>query len=231
MKRIGLIGGLSPESTVEYYQYICREFNSRYGKLHFPEIVIRSINLQNLIECFAANEWDKVATLITNAVIDCEDAGADFAAICANTPHNAYDRISQDSPIKVLSIMEATAEAITAKGFKKVGLLGTKPTMEFGFFQKTFERMGIETLVPESEDRAYMDETIWNELSHGRITDKDRERHKSIIMDLVEQGVEGVILGCTELPLLIHEATSPVPLFDTARIHAQAIFEYAVRDE
>src|SRR3989338_3580046 len=228
MKHIGIIGGLSPESTIEYYRIICREFNKKEGKLNFPQITIRSLNLQELLGSFGKNRWDEVAEKIGSAICDLEKAGAEFVAIAANTPHNAYDIIQQRSPIKVLSIMEATADSIRQARLKKVGLLGTKATMEYGFFQKAFQGRGIDTVVPEAAQRNYIDRTIWDKLSHGEITREDRQKHKAIIKKLVNDGAEGVILGCTELPSLIKPEHSDVPLFDTTHIHALTVLEYAM---
>lgn len=230
MKHIGIVGGLSPESTIEYYQIICREFNKKFGELNFPQITIRSINLEELVGLFKKNQWDKVATIILNAVRDLEDAGAEFAAIAANTPHNAYYAIQRGSSIKVLSIMEATADAVKKAQLKKVGLLGTQATMEYGFFQKTFKDYGIETVVPGKADRSYVDKTIWEKLSHGRIDEEDELKHREIILKLTNEGAQGIILGCTELPLLIKEDMG-IPLFDTASIHALAIFNYALQQD
>lgn len=229
MKHIGIVGGLSPESTVEYYQIICREFNKKFGALHFPQITIRSINLEELIGSFRKNQWDRVAAIVTNAVGDLEKSGAEVAVIAANTPHNAFDAIERGSSIKILSIMEATAGAVKKARLKKVGLLGTKATMEYGFFQKTFEDYGIEASIPAETDRDYVDRTIWEKLSHGAIEEKDRVRHSAIIAELVNQGAEGIILGCTELPLLIESTDAGVPLFNTTRIHALAVLDYALQ--
>lgn len=228
MKHIGIIGGLSPESTIEYYRIICREFNKKAGKLNFPPITIRSLNLQELVGLFEKDRWDDVAGKIVSAIGDLEKAGAEFAAIAANTPHNAYDIIQQRSPLKVLGIMEATADAVRHAGLKRVGLLGTRPTMEYGFFQKVFQTCGIDTVVPDTAHRDYVDRTIWEKLSHGQISKDDREKHKTIIKQLVSRGAEGVILGCTELPSLIKPEDSDVPLFDTTHIHALAILDYAM---
>ncbi|MDE2026943.1 MAG: amino acid racemase [Candidatus Omnitrophica bacterium] len=229
MKHIGIVGGLSPESTVEYYQIICREFNKKFGGLNFPQVTIRSLNLGELVGFFERNQWEEVAGVILNAIHDLEDAGAEIVAIAANTPHNAYDSIQRHSPIKVLSIMEATADAIKKAGIKKVGLLGTKATMEYGFFQGVFKSHGIEAIIPSVKDRQYIDKTIWEKLSHGKIEQEDRLRHAEIIIKLIEQGAQGIVLGCTELPLLIKAEDAKVPLFDTTHIHALAILEYAIK--
>lgn len=153
MKHIGLIGGLSPESTVSYYQLICAGFNKQAGGLNFPTITIRSVNLQQLVELFNADRWDEAANHMVAAISDLQKNGAEFAAISANTPHNAYEQISTRAALPVLSIMDATARAVAKDGLSRVGLLGTKATMEYGLFQRVFARHRIETVVPESEGR------------------------------------------------------------------------------
>jgi len=228
MKRIGLIGGLSPESTVHYYQTLCREHNREFGGLNFPEISLESLNLQQLVTLFEKNDWDGVAAILLKALNRLKNAGADFAAILANTPHNAFDRIRDVAPLEILTIMDATAAALKRDGRRKVALLGTKATMEFGFFQTHFSAVGIETCVPESPRRRELDRIIWEELSHGTIQPSSRDATKTMITELERQGVEAVILGCTELCLLIKEADTVLPLYDTTRIHAEAILEFAL---
>lgn len=228
MKRIGLIGGLSPESTVHYYQILCREYNRRFGGLNFPELTIESLNLQRLTGLFELNDWDGVGGALLEALGRLKAAGADFAAILANTPHNAYRQIHAASPLKILTIMDATAAALIRDRRHKVALLGTRPTMEFGFFQEHFQAHGIQTIVPNPEQRLVLDRMIWNELSHGSIKPGSRAAARVMIGDLVHQGAEAVILGCTELGLLIQPEDSARPLYDTTRLHAEAILEYAL---
>jgi aspartate racemase len=228
MKRIGLVGGLSPESTIHYYQILCHEYNREFGGLNFPEIVVVSLNLQNLVTLFDKNDWDGVAAILVTALNRLKDAGAEFAAILANTPHNAYHRIRDASPLEILTIMDATAAALKRDRRRTVALFGTKATMEFGFFQKHFAAIGIETRVPESSQRRELDRIIWEELSHGAIQSSSRDAVKTMITELDRQGVEAVILGCTELCLLIKETDTPLPLYDTTRIHADAILEFAL---
>jgi len=228
MKRIGLIGGLSPESTVHYYQILCREYNRELGGLNFPEITLQSLNLQQLVTLFGKNDWDGVAEILLTALQRLKLAGAEFAAILANTPHNAYDRIRDASPLEILTIMDATTTALKRDGRRTVALLGTKPTMEFGFFQKHFAAGGIETRVPEGPQRQELDRIIWEELSHGRVEPAARAAARTMLTDLEHQGVEAVILGCTELSLLIQTADTSLPLYDTTRIHAEAILEFAM---
>lgn len=228
MKHIGLIGGLSPESTVHYYQILCREYNREQGGLNFPEITLESLNLQQLVTLFEKNDWDGVAAILLNALNRLKSAGAEFAAILANTPHNAYERIRGTSPLEILTIMDATSAALKADARRKVALLGTKPTMEFGFFQKHFAAAGIETCVPEAPQRQELDRIIWEELSHGRVEPSSRDAARRMLAKLERQGVEAVILGCTELAMLIENSDTPLPLYDTTRIHAEAILEFAL---
>ena len=230
LKHIGIVGGLSPESTREYYKIICDEYNQQVGGLNFPQITIRSLNLQEIVDLFRNNKWDEMADVIVSAIHDLQRAGADFAAIATNTPHNAYDRIKAYSPLEVLSIMDATTQEIQRDGLTKVGLLGTKPTMEYGFFQKTFASYGIETIIPEAEDRAEINQIIWRELVHGKITDTSKRMYQEVIDKLVNKGAKGIILGCTEIPLLIKQSDSPVKVYDTTAIHARAILNYAMNE-
>lgn len=228
MKRIGLIGGLSPESTVHYYQKICRDYNRTFGELNFPEITLESVNLQKLIKLFEKNDWDGVAAILLIALERLKAAGADFAAILANTPHNAYDRLRGSSPLEIVTIMDATSAVLQRDQRRKVALLGTKATMEFGFFQKHFAANGIETYVPESAQRQELDRVIWEELSHGVVEPKSQAAAETMIADLERQGAEAVILGCTELSLLIQPEDTALPLYDTLTAHADAILEFAV---
>lgn len=228
MKRIGLIGGLSPESTAHYYEFLCREYNRRFGELNFPEITLVSLNLQRLIPHFQQNQWAEVAAILLDALHRLKSAGAEFAAILANTPHNAYELIRDSSPLEILTIMDATSNVLVRDSRRTVALLGTRPTMEFGFFQKHFTARQIETLVPESRERQELDRIVWEELTHGVVRPESRAAAKSMIAELAGQGAEAVILGCTELCLLIQPEDSPRPLYDTTRIHAEAILEFAL---
>ncbi len=229
MKRIGLIGGLSPESTIHYYQHLCHSYNQKFGELNFPEITLESLNLQQLIGLFGKNDWDGAASILLAALHRLKGAGAEFAAILANTPHNAYDRIRDSSPLEILTIMEATSQGLKRDRRKNVALLGTKPTMEFGFFQKHFSENGIETCVPNPSQRAELDRIIWKELSHGVIVPESRATARTILTDLERQGAKAVILGCTELGLLIKAEDSTLPIYDTLHLHADTILEFALR--
>lgn len=229
MKRIGLIGGLSPESTVHYYQRLCRRFNKAAGGLNFPLMSIESLNLQELVTLFEKNDWNGVGKILLRALHRLKKSGADFAAILANTPHNAHDIIQDVSPLPILTIMDATADGLVRGGHTKVALLGTKATMEFGFFQKHFAARGIETIVPESSQRRELDRIIWKELSHGVVPPASRETARAMISDLEVNGAGAVILGCTELGLLIKPGDTQLPLYDTLELHADAILEFAMK--
>jgi aspartate racemase len=228
VKRIGLIGGLSPESTAHYYQILCREYNRQFGQLNFPEMTIESLNLQTLVRCFEIKDWDSVAKILLRSLERLHKAGADFAAILANTPHNAYELIRDETPLPIVTIMEATAASLISDNRKRVGLLGTRPTMEYGFFQNLFQSRGIETVVPNEAHRHELDQIIWQELSHGIIKPDSRAVTESMLKDLATNGADAIILGCTELCLLIKPEDSPRPLYDTTELHAKAILSYAL---
>lgn len=226
-KHIGIVGGMSPASTGEYYERICRKYNELAGGWNYPNVSIRSINLQEIADLFTVNRWDDVADRIVDAIKALQRAGADFAAIATNTPHNAYERIKENSPLYVLSIMDATAKAVKDDGLAMIGLLGTKQTMEYGFFQRTFSTYGIETVIPEEKDRDTISSVIWNELVHGKIREESRAEYLRIISRM--GGIQGVILGCTEIPLLVRPHDCPLKTYDTATLHADAILDYALQ--
>jgi aspartate racemase len=229
-KRIGLVGGLSPESTVHYYEIICREYNRRAGRLNFPQITIQSLNLQQLVSLFEANEWQGVAAILLDGIERLHRAGAEFAAILANTPHNAYDLIREASPLKIVTIMDATSAALAHDSRLQVALLGTRATMEYGFFQRHFQSQGIHTLVPEAPQRGQLDRIIWDELSHGIVNPASLATAEGIIGELKSRGAEAVVLACTELSLLIKPDDYPYPIYDTTQLHAEAILEFALQN-
>jgi len=229
MKQIGLIGGLSPESTVHYYQQICKGYNKRVGGHNFPEIKIESMNLQRIVDAMDTGDWPGVANYISRGILNLRAAGADFAAITTNTPHVVYDRISEEvSPFRVLSIMDAVGDEVEKYGHKKVALLGTGPTMRLGFYKEAFEKRGIEVIVPQKDERKTIERVIWDELVFGKIVDSSWDAYVDIIYRLKGRGAQGVILGCTEIPILISPVDSPIKVYDTTKIHANAILDYAM---
>jgi aspartate racemase len=230
MKHIGLIGGISPESTIHYYKIICDEFNKRFGKSNFPDITIRSISLQAIQDLYDNDQWDEMAEVIIKAINNLAGASVDFVGITANTPHMAYEQIKKKSPLQILSIMDATGKAIQKDGLKVVGLLGTKKAMEHGFFQESLKEYGIDAITPDAEDREYVNKVVFDELIYGKISDASREEYKRIIAKLVEKGAQGIILGCTEIPMLIKPEDVSVKTYDTTDIHAKAILEHALAD-
>ena len=229
MKTIGLLGGMSWESTVPYYQLINRRIGDRLGALHSAQIVLYSVDFEPIEQLQHAGAWDEAAACLTRTARSVEGAGADFLVICTNTMHKVYDEIARGISIPVLHIADATAEAITTAGQKTVGLLGTRFTMEEAFYRGRLEaHHGLEVLVPADDDRKIVHQVIYDELCRGKVRDDSRQEYRRIISDLVERGAEGVILGCTEIGLLVGLSDAPVPVFDTASIHARAAADRAL---
>jgi aspartate racemase len=230
-KRIGILGGMSPESTVAYYEYITRTYTERYGDYGYPEILIYSVSFQPYVDWPNQDRWDLVARGLSEAAQKLVTAGAEVILIATNTMHLVFDEVQAGIEVPMLSLLDATAEAILARDLQTVGLLGTRFTMEKSFYQDALARRGIAVLVPEAEDRAYVNRVIYDELVAGQIRDESRAGTVSVIRRLVERGAEGIILGCTEIPLLVSEADVGIPLFDTTTIHAEAALTYACATE
>jgi aspartate racemase len=229
-KRIGIIGGLSPESTVEYYLYLTHTYTQRFGNSAYPEVLIYSVSFQSYADWPAQGRWDLVAHGLSEAACKLEAAGADFIVISANTMHMVVDEVRQAVHVPVLSLLDVVSEAVAGRGFKTVGLLGTRYTMEQAFFPKALASRGIQTLVPDAEERQYINGVIYNELVKGQFKPEARQGFVKIIQRLAQRGAEGVILGCTEIPLLVSEADAGLPLFNTTTLHAEAALQYALRD-
>lgn len=227
-KTIGILGGMSPESTQEYYKYITRTYTSRYGDHGYPEIIIYSVSFQSYIDWPKDGRWDLVAQGLAQAAQRLQAAGADFIIIATNTMHIVIDQVRALVGIPVLSLLDAVADAILTRGMSTVGLLGTRFTMENPFYQDALAPRGISLLVPDEEDRKLVNTIIYDELVAGQIRDESRGEFVAIIRRLAARGAEGVILGCTEIPLLVNEADAGLPLFDTTAIHAEAALKYAM---
>ena len=227
-KKIGILGGMSPESTVEYYQYITRTYTQRFGDYGYPEIIIYSVSFQPYVDWPGADRWDLVAQGLGEAARKLEAAGADFVIIATNTMHLVLDQVRASVHIPVLSLLDVVGQAILARGMTTVGLLGTKFTMEKNLYQDALARMGITVLVPDADDRAVVNRVIYEELVAGQIREPSRAAYVAIIRKLAERGAQGVILGCTEIPLLVSEADAGLPLFDTTLLHAEAALNYAL---
>ncbi len=227
-KKIGILGGMSPESTVEYYQYITRTYTERFGDYGYPEIIIYSVSFQPYVDWPNQDRWDLVAQGLSEAALKLEAAGADLIIIATNTMHLVFDQVQASVTVPMLSLLDAVGDAILARGIETVGLLGTRFTMEKSFYQEALARQGIAVLVPDVQDRAYVNTVIYDELVAGQIRDESRAGYVAIIRKLAERGAEGVILGCTEIPLLVSEENAGLPLFDTTVIHAEAALKYAL---
>ena len=228
MKKIGIIGGLSAESTIEYYKILLKEYNKIKGGTASPLLIIESLNLEEVSSFVAEDNWSKVIQIILQSAKNLERSGAGVIVIATNTIHKIYDKIQEKIETPMISIIDATAEVIKAQGLRKVGLLGTIFTMQSDFYQKALLKHGLETIVPNQEDQEYVNQVIFDELVHHTLTAESKKRYLDVIKRFQENGAEGVILGCTEIPLLIKQDESPIPVFDTTTIHALAALEFAL---
>ncbi|EIS9523591.1 aspartate/glutamate racemase family protein [Clostridioides difficile] len=214
MKTIGLIGGMSWESTITYYQVINTVIKERLGGLHSSKCILYSVDFQEIEECQSSGNWEKSAKILADAAIKLQEAGANFIVICTNTMHKVSDKIQESIHIPLLHIADVTATVLREKEIKKVALLGTKYTMEQDFYKNVIINNGIEVLIPNEEDRIIVNDTIFNELCLGIVSESSKKAFLSIIDNLGKQGAEGVILGCTEIGLLIKQNDTSIPLFD-----------------
>ncbi len=218
MKKIGLVGGISWTSTLDYYRYINEGINEKLGGLNFSECLIYSVNFNNFQKYNAAYDWDATYNLLAAAAENLKKAGAECIVLCANTAHIVADRIAEKVKLPLIHITEVTAKAINKKNLKTVGLLGTSYTMELDFYKLKLRENGIEPIIPESEaDRDFIEETLRSELGAGILKPETKNAYLSIIRQLIDRGAEGIILGCTEIPLLIQQSDVKVPVFDTTK--------------
>ncbi|HRU07471.1 MAG TPA: amino acid racemase [Candidatus Brocadiia bacterium] len=223
MKTIGIFGGLGPESTAAYYEYITRKYYETRRDYAYPEIVIYSVNFKEYIDA----GYDR-PDAVKDAICRLHRAGADFVVASCNSIHIVYDRICDDLPIPWVSIMDATADEILRRGQRKVGLLGTIYTMSKGFYQRAFAKRGIETLTPSPKDQKRMNDIIFGELITAKVTPESKAFGLGLVDELASQGAEGVVLGCTEIPFLIQQADTSTPVYDTTVIHAQKALDLAM---
>jgi len=230
MKTIGLIGGMSWESTVPYYRIINETVRSLRGGLHSAKIVLVSVDFDEVERLQRAGDWEAAGVLLADCARRLERAGADFIVLCTNTMHKVGPAIEAAVSIPLFHIADPTAGAIRAAGVGTVGLLGTRFTMEQDFYRARLEHQhGLRVVVPGEDDRALVHRVIYEELCQGRVLDASREAYRAVIRRLVDAGAEAVILGCTEIALLVGPADSPVPVFDTTQLHATKAAEYALR--
>ena len=226
---IGLIGGMSWESSAEYYRIINREVRSRLGGVHSARILMWSVDFGEIERLQHAGDWDELTGRMADAAMRLERGGADFILMCTNTMHRMAGAVAQAVKIPLLHIADPTGEKIKAAGLRKVGLLGTAFTMEQNFYKgRLRDLFGLDVLVPEADDRRIVHDIIYKELVAGEVSSKSRNLYREIIARLVERGAQAIVLGCTEIMLLVSEKDSAVPLFDTTTLHAIAAVDRAL---
>ena len=231
MRTIGLIGGMSWESSAEYYRIINQETNRRLGGVHSARCLMYSVDFEGIKRLQHGGDWERLAGAMKEAALRLERGGADFIVLCTNTMHRVADAASSAVSIPLLHIADPTADRIKAAGFTRIGLLGTAFTMEQDFYKgRLAQDHGLEVIVPDEGDRRIVHEIIYRELVLGQIKPESRQAYREIIARLIERGAQAVILGCTEIMLLVSDEDSAVPLFDTTTIHALAAVDRALKD-
>lgn len=229
MKTIGLVGGTTWVSTIDYYRAINQMVNERLGGNHFARCVIHSFNFHDIVELTNRQDWDALGALLLAAAKNLESSGAECMMLCANTMHIAAETVRKGISVPLIHIGEATYEAVRHRGIsKKIALLGTKFTMEKDFIKNIFTAKGIDVIIPDDKERDYIHRSIYDELAKNIVLDSTKMKYREIINGLVGRGAEGVILGCTEIPLLVKPHDVSVPIFDTTLIHAQAAVDFAL---
>lgn len=228
MKTIGLLAGMSWESTVLYYQLLNEGVRERLGGLHSAKILMHSVDFAEIAQFQVNGQWQEAGDKLAAAALGLERSGADMILICTNLMHKVAPIIAAQIKVPLLHIADATGKVIKKQGLTKVGLLGARYTMEEDFYrQRLLDNFGLDVIIPEPEDREYVHQAIFKELCVGKFTDATRKNYLTIINKLREQGAEGVILGCTEIPLLVRQDDTDLPLFNTAALHAQYALEHA----
>ncbi len=230
MKTLGLIGGMGWESTVPYYRQINQQINQRLGGLHSAKIILYSVDFQQIEALQRSGDWQQAGQLLADAAQALQRAGAQGLVLCTNTMHKVAAAITSATPLPLLHIADATAQQIKAGGLRRIGLLGTRFTMEQDFYKARLLTQGIEVLIPAEGDRKLVHQVIYEELCLGQINPESRLAYQQIIAGLVAQGAEGVILGCTEIGLLVQPEDAAVPLFDTTAIHARAAVDWMLAE-
>lgn len=225
MKKLGLIGGVGPESSIAYYRLIIKRFRERLNTKDFPEIIIHSINMTGMLNYVFTNQLDKLVDFLAVRIMVLEKAGADFAAIASNTPHIVFDELRARVNIPMISIVEETCKFIAQKNMKRVGLFGTKSTMTSGFYQKTAEKYGLEVLIPDTREQDYIHEKYMSELVLNNIIPETKHQLLRIVKEFQDkESIEGLVLGGTELPLILNQSDfSDLKLIDTTQVHVASI--------
>ncbi|MEY8434660.1 aspartate/glutamate racemase family protein [Streptococcus hyointestinalis] len=227
-KVIGLIGGMSWGSTITYYQVINETVKEALGGLHSAKILLYSVDFAEIEACQSSGDWERSAAILTKAAKNLEQAGADVIVICTNTMHKIVPQMEKELTIPMLHIAEATADSLLSQGIQKVALLGTKYTMTQDFYKDVLTQKGLETLVPNAADIELVNDVIYQELCLGRVLEESRTQYQRIIQELKDRGAEAVILGCTEIGLLIKPEDSSLPVFDTTLIHAKKAAQWSL---
>ncbi len=231
MKTIGLIGGMSWKSSIEYYRIVNETAKAKLGGLHSAKSIMYSVDFAEIETLQHHGRWQEAAQVLIGAAKSLESGGADFIVLCTNTMHKVADDIQTHTRIPILHIADATAQQIKDSGISKIGLLGTRFTMEEDFYKSRLtQKYGLDVIIPNDQEREIVHRVIYDELVIGKIRQNSKERYIDIIKRLVEGGAEGIILGCTEIGLLVHDGDCRVPLFDTTKIHAVAAVEYALAE-
>ncbi|MGD8981222.1 MAG: amino acid racemase [Desulfobacterales bacterium] len=231
MKPIGIIGGLGPESTVDYYKEIIAAFNARYDEMAYPEIIIYSVNIDEFMKFVETKNWSGLSEWLLEKISSIHRAGAEFAVIASNTPHIVFDEIKSKSPIPLLSIVEETCNKAQEMDLKNVGLMGTKLTMEADFYKKPFISKGMSVVVPSEKEQQFIHHKLFSEIELGIFKDSTREELLAIAKRMVdEEGIDALILGCTELPLILTQSKYGIPFLNTTAIHCESIIKYCLQD-
>jgi aspartate racemase len=230
MKTLGLIGGTSWVSTIDYYKYINELANEQRGGLNFAQILLYSISFNDVKSLADKSDWENLGKLLSGIAKNLENAGADAIVLCANTTHIVAESVEKSIEIPLIHITDATAKEILRRNLKKVALLGTKFTMDNDFYRERLARYEIETIIPNDEERTFIHSSIFEELGKNIFTAETKREYLEIIDNLHERGAEGVIFGCTEIPMLLKPEDCPIPSFDTTLIHARAAVDFALND-
>jgi len=227
MKTVGIIGGIGPESTMEYYKFIISSFLQQEKSGNYPQIIINSINMKKMLDLIGANQLDQVARFLSGELEKVARAGADFALMASNTPHIVFENINKLSPLPLISIVEVTCDKTKALGLSRVGLFGTRFTMQGGFYDKVFSKNNILVMTPDQSDQAYIHEKYMGELVNGIIREDTRQELLAIAGKLMDnEGIEALVLGGTELPLILRETNDlNIPFLDTTQIHVEAVMK------
>jgi len=229
MKRIGIVGGIGPESTADYYRAIISAFNTKHVDLAYPEIIVYSANMHELTEIFKAKEWSGLSEWLLDKIQAVHRAGAEFAVLASNTPHIVFDEVESKSPLPLLSIVEATCNRAESLGLKKIGLMGTSLTMEAEFYKTPFVSKGISIVVPSETEQKMIHHRLFSEIEMGVFKDTTREELFAVAARMVDdEAIDSLILGCTELPLIMTESRFGIPFLNTITIHCEQIIDYCI---